>query len=166
MAPKMTQLTIHDQPQEPMHPLNNHGIKSNNTRCLNGSHVKTCSNVDVEEHQKRRNKWERHKLHVQNHLNPTQKKHHAMAPSIRNQGQGLNQTQKLKNISRLNCHPSLDHGFTASLAMGAIEKARRTIICYTIGECPTHKDVNKWFPHSWFFKSPSTKNETPLKLRS
>ncbi len=86
MAPKMMQLTQHDQPKEPMHPLTNHGIKSNNTRCLNGSHIKTCSNIDVEEHQRRWNKWERHNLHARNHLNPTQKKHYAMAPPIRNQG--------------------------------------------------------------------------------
>jgi hypothetical protein len=43
----------------------------------------------------------RHNLHAQNHLSPRQKKHHAMAPLmakalVRNQGQGLDQTQKLK----------------------------------------------------------------------
>jgi hypothetical protein len=51
--------------------------------------------------------------------------------------------------------------FMASLVMATIEKAKCTIICYTIGGRSTHKDVNKWFPHSWFLKSPSMKSETP-----
>jgi hypothetical protein len=51
--------------------------------------------------------------------------------------------------------------FMASLAMATIEKTKCTIICYTIGRLPTHKDVNKWFPHLWFFKSPSTRSEVP-----
>jgi hypothetical protein len=79
------------------------------------------------------------------------KKHHAMAPPMaktptRNQGRGLNRTRKLKNIDRdLIATLPWTMEFMASLAMAATKKAKCTIIYYTIGRRPTHKDVDKWF---------------------
>jgi hypothetical protein len=80
----------------------------------------------------------------------------------RNQGWGLDQTQKLKNVNlNLIATPPWTMEFMASLAMAATEKTKCIIICYTINKCPTHKNVNKWFPYPWFFKSPLVRSKVP-----
>jgi hypothetical protein len=69
---------------------------------------------------------------------PTTKTH------VKHQGQGLDQTQKLKNIDLdLVATPPWTMEFMATLVEVTMEKTKHIIIRCAIGGCPMNKDVNE-----------------------